>query len=252
METENDIKEVLLVQTNGKDFLLPYFEREWGKRGFVITDSQAIPTDNAKLTAAVCISSTDVYDIDEGFGIDEQAPVISSSPWLEREREFTELCKGLGVNGAIIRCAEIVGTGMNGFAMRLAKGIARGTLMHIAGNDGQLSVVHAVDVSRFGIDLADKATESGSTIGPLNLTDGNDTKIDDLINALAFRIKDKDVFTIKNAKLARLIYGGEFYGQMTRRLTFSNAAAMKILPGVDKPVTVTEYLRTHNYDSNSL
>ena len=56
--------------------------------------------------------------------------------------------------------------------MRMARGIARGMLMHISGNSATISVVHAIDVARLSVELQDAP-------GIYNITDGTDGHLRD-------------------------------------------------------------------------
>lgn len=238
---------VALVHIPDREFLLPYFRRELQDTHCVVTDAIDVP-DGVAVDMALMVSSTDIYNVTSGEMLDETTPALTTGLWHDREAAFADDCRRLGVRPVVVRCPHVVGTGMNGLPMRMARGIARGMLMHIKGNEGRLSVVHAVDVARLGTALCQTGVD-----GPVILTDGTETTVDALIDALAFRIKDKTVFTIRSQRVARLLYGSDYYGQLTRTLTFSNARTMEALgDGVEPPVTVTDYLRTHVYDDSSL
>lgn len=225
-----------------REFLLPYFRRQLPDYSI----ETEIPSDGTDVSLAVMISSTDVYDAASGHMLTEETPLRASSPWRDREEKWRVFCEASALPCTVVRCPEIVATAMNGLPMRMARGIARGMLMHIRGNQGCLSLVHGVDVARLSVITA----VQGHTF---NLTDGQETKVDDLLDALAFRIKDKHLYTLKSMTVARLLYGSDYFGQMTRQLTFSNEL-FRTLAGQDitAPNIVTEYLRTHVYDENSL
>jgi nucleoside-diphosphate-sugar epimerase len=190
------------------------------------------------------ISSTDIYDVTEGINYDEQTPVKADSVFAKNEHTFTELCAAKGVTPTILRCANTIGTGMNGLPMRLARGIARGTLMNVKDNDAVINTVHATDVAR----IARLLSANGGTY---NVTSGHDTRVVDLINALAYRIKNKDVFTV-GEKWARIIYGKTYYNQMTTTLTFNNMRMVHALPGDMELTDVTVYLKNHDYSNDDI
>lgn len=143
---------------------------------------------------------------------------------------------------AVLVCPNIVGTGMTGLPMELARRVASGSFFHIEGNEARLSVVHATDVARaVRLALGHK--------GAWTVTDGCDPTFDDLAEALAHRLGDKRILTLKplwarflmNGRLRRTVTadcradGSEF----ASRFGFS-------------PTPVTEYLTTHVYDDESL
>ena len=246
-----------VVFAPGCPFLKPYFEREFANDLLIYVDDNSISADKVRdaiaasgfdisSTRAIMVSSTDIYNVSGGTAHDESTPLLPGSEWAAREEEFTHMAEAGKYASTILRAAHIVGTGMNGLPMRLARGIARGMLMHIRGNEAMLSVVHASDVARLAVILP-------AGLPPLNITDGTETRVDDLIDALAYRMKNKRVYTIKSQRIARLLYGGEYFGELTNTLTFSNAALLAALPaGTPPPEEVTNYLRTHVYDESSL
>lgn len=241
-EQINSSMQSALVYMPRHPFLLPYFEREL--QGVqVITDlDEAAGKD---LSLAVMISSTDIYDAVSGDMLTEETAVKASCEWADDEARFAEFCQSNSLPVTILRCPEIIGTGMRGLAMRMARGIARGTLMHIRGNESKISLIHAVDVAHYAIDQR----LTGRTV---NITDGTETSIDQLINALSTRLNDKNVLTIKSALFAKALYGNSYYKQLTQKLTFSNALIANLLGDDFKPNVVTDYLCNHIYDDNSL
>ena len=139
-------------------------------------------------------------------------------------------------------CPSIVGTGMTGLPMTLAKAIARGRLYHIAGNEARLSTVHAVDVAR-----AVRAVLG--TVGNFTVTDGCDPTIHDLAEALAHRINSRRIYTVK-PRWARWIMSADLRDLISRdRVENGQEFAAKF---DFRPVSVVEYLKTHNYDDESL
>lgn len=213
---------VLYVYAPGHQFLIPYFEREFSDY-IVVADPPAV-----KLAGAVMVSS---------------ALVDTKSPWPHREEAFKKMCAQNSVAPCILRVPHVVATGMTGLPMRLARGIARGTLMHIKGNEAVMNLIHGVDVAQYAHVLMGKDVA-------VNITDGTETPVDSLIDALARRINDKKVFSIAQ-RWAKLLYGNEFYLQMTTSCTVSDSEARAIAPEVHLH-PVTEYLTTHNYDDESL
>lgn len=234
----------------GKRFLAPYLGRVFEEETMIVDDkvSDGIPE---TVKYAVMISDTDIYLVKSGEHITEDAPVDTDSEFFAAENTFVDWCNSRDIRYFILRCANIVGTGMDGLPMRLARGIDRGLLCHIEGNEARISVVHAVDVAQAARIVSDRATEGvvfEKTVA--NMTDGTETPVDDLIDALAFRMNDKKVFKM-GRKLARLIYGKSYFDILTTTKTFDDSRAISVTEGMPLH-KVTEYLRTHVYNDESL
>lgn len=205
----------------------------------------------------VFISTVEVYGKQDGCGYNELTPTQPVTEFgrmkLEAENILVERCKKHGINLSIIRCAPVVCTGMHNPIRRLAADIYRGSYRHIADNDARTSVVHAVDVARAAVDIIGHE-------GIFNLTDGVDPSRHDLAEALSWRMGNKRIFTLplsKARKLARINdwlpftrFDSEMLKRETTSLTFSSEKIHGILGW--RPNSVTEYLRTHVYDENSL
>lgn len=142
----------------------------------------------------------------------------------------------------MLQSPSIVGTGMIGLPRRIAAGIHKGSFVHIAGNEARVSVVHATDVAR-------AAAMAAGTAGAFNLTDLADPTVHDLAEALSWRLGQKRIFTIA-PRWARLWLGKQFYSQLTTPRTTPETFS-HFFPDFT-PVSVTEYLKTHVYDEQSL
>lgn len=139
-------------------------------------------------------------------------------------------------------CPAIVGTGMTGLPMTLAAAIARGRLYHITGNEACLSTVHAVDVAR-----AVRAVLGAE--GNFTVTDGCNPTFHDLAEALAYRIDSRRIYTLK-PRWARWVMSKDLRELITHdRVENGEEFAGKFN---FRPVSVVEYLKTHNYDDESL
>lgn len=204
----------------------------------------------------VLISSTDVYGRSQGSDYDEETPLTPDTVDERRAHDierlaYTEAQKN-GVALTTLRVPPVVGTGMQGILRLLVTAIWRGNIYHVEGNDARRSVVHAVDV-------ADAAVRCLGREGVYNVTDGIDPTTDELIEALAYRMGDKRVYTVtpKRAKrltfMAGILPGGmkrDLLEYTTTTLTFSSE---KLRSEVGfEPHSVVEYLRTHDYDVDSL
>jgi len=147
---------------------------------------------------------------------------------------------GFPDDGTVLECPNIVGTGMTGLPMEIARRIAGGTYFHISGNTARLSVIHASDVAK----AVRRSLGSGWR---LTLTDGADPSFVDFADALAFRINDKRILTLKPL-LARFVLGKSLYRTVTTDAVVYHTST---LVGFE-PTPVVQYLRTHVYDDESL
>lgn len=143
---------------------------------------------------------------------------------------------------AVLFCPNIVGTGMNGLPMEIAGRIARGSYYHLGGNEARLSTIHASDVAK-AVRLSYK--KGGQYI----VTDGEDPTFHDFAEALAWRINHKRILTL-NSKWVNWIVSPSLRRIITKDNTFDSS---RFFNDFDfHPVPVTEYLRTHVYDEESL
>lgn len=246
MSTDQEIKPLprIWVHAPGHQYVMPYFERELSDNYVVVTD-----VDRQAVDAAVMVSSTDIYGLDKGLDIDEMTPIDAESPFNHLERVFIERCRTEGLCPVILRCAPIVATGMTGKVMTLTKALYRGIARHlIPACDTVMSVVHAVDLPVIARMLAE-CHRADSKPRIYNVTDGTQTNIDDLIEALAHRLDDKRIGALKR-RWARWLMGRRLYHMITNSLTFDDT---KLRRTIDyKPTVVTDYLLTHVYDHESL
>lgn len=234
----------MLALCPGADFVSKYLAHAGSPDWCILTR----PEDEIRPDAAVMISSTDIYDVTEGNGYDENTPIKADCPTARDEAMFAEYCRRYDLPCVILRAANIVGTGMTGLPMRMARGIARGTLMHIQGNaETAISVVHALDVARLSFALQ-------SAPGIYNVTDGSATTVDALMDAFAHRLSDKNVGRIRR-RWARWLYGRRYYERLTHTLTFDDAHLHQTLAqlGADTPmIHVVERLNTHVYSQDDI
>ncbi len=205
----------------------------------------------------VYVSSTEVYGREEGTDLTEGTIVDPltrlGKAKLLAEEALKKWCADKGVTLTILRCPDIVGTGMGGRLRSMVNSIYRGTYHHIDDETQRLSVVHAVDVAKAIVDLAPVG-------GIYNFTDGVNPSRRELADALAYRLNDKRIYTIrpKRARVtARILdfvpfaaFGSAQLAERYRSLTFSADKAISALGW--QPNSVTHYLRNHVYDENSL
>lgn len=235
--------ETISIYCPGNEFLLPYIKEEL--KGVKITEViEAAP--------AIMISSCDIYGEGTKEMCDESSPTEAQSQWQTLENGFTAQCSRTGAPHVILRCADIIGTGMNGFARSLANDIWRGTFLHFPGNEARRSVVHASDIGRIVHTIASEGMPaSGTRI--FNVSDGTDPTIHDIAEALAFRMANKRISTLSTRPqqiIARLLYGKKKMAAYTTTRTFSSARLAQELNF--RATDTCRYMRTHIYDENSL
>lgn len=224
----------IYICSPGKDFVRPYFERLMPE--YEITDS----IHNADV--AIMISSTDIYDIDNGTNFNEFSPLKSDCQLALDEQQFIGACNERNIPYSILRCAPIVCTGMQGFVRFMAECIYRGSYIGLSENKAVRSFVH-------GIDLPAAARATIGLNDVFNVTDGRETLLTDLADALAWRMSQKRIFSLK-AKWYKLLFGKKKMNEVCRSLCFSIEKIKST--GKFNPTPVVEYLKTHIYDEQSL
>lgn len=205
----------------------------------------------------VYISTVAVYGREDGENHDETTPTEPCDDYGRRKLAVEQLlgdwCETQGVTLTVLRAAPIVGTGMGGGLRQLVNGIYRGTYRHIKGDESRCSVVHAVDVAR-------AARIAASCGGVYNLTDGVNPTRHDLAEALAHRLDDKRIYSMSMARARKVAAAGDWIpflpldrDGLRRRLTTLTFDSSLIRGRLGlTPHSVTEYLRNHTYDENSL
>lgn len=199
---ENTERLKLRVIAPGLEFLLPYIARQL-PRYEVITDGEA----------------DKVVEIAEPEGT-----------------------PSTGSNHPVLICPNIVGTGMTGFPMVIARKIANGMYLHIEGYSSRLSTIHAVDVAKAVELVLDHP-------GKYVITDGENPTIHDFAEALAWRIGQKRILTVKPS-WAKWLIKKSWREKITTDATVDGSEFAKTFNF--KPTAVTQYLRTHIYDDESL
>lgn len=230
-----------------------------------MTEEEAVKLiDNTKPKHVVVVSSTAVYGLSSGENIDETAPVRpadnASRHLASIEDRVKERCKATGAMCTILRPADVVGTGMEGFTGRLARDVNNGSYMHVKGNEAQRSIVHAIDVAKAVRAVAEKAGDD-CIEGVYNLTDRSGATIEQLADAIAYRLGNKRIFaTGLKATKALALLGDITLGALpwsrkklkarTTTLTFNSFAISKHTTW--EPMSVTEYLKTHKYSEDDI
>lgn len=206
----------------------------------------------------VFISSVQVYGKERGENYDETTPIVPKTEYgkskYNAEQFLIEWCKAHSVTLTILRPPLIVGSRMKGLLRSMVNGIYRGYYFHIKGNDARRSVIHATDVSN----VVRKISSIG---GVYNVTDGVGPSVYDLAEALAYRMGDKRIYSVSMSFVKFAAKVGDMIGytapittqklsHLTNTLTFNSDAISGVIDWT--PNSVVEYLRTHNYDENSL
>ncbi len=204
----------IVVDLCGVEMLLPYLQREFP---LVPGTDPAEPVAGVKIRCAGCGPASD-------------------------DADFDHYCAERSLPVATLACSDIICTGMRGLPRRIAEGVARGTFVHIRGNDARISLVHGTDVARAVRVLC------GSQ-GSYALSDGCEHTLHDLAEAIAYRMHDKRLYTIK-PRWARLWYGRAYYDTLTADHLMESTFA-EDFPGF-APVDAIKYMRTHVYDQSSL
>lgn len=167
---------------------------------------------------------------------------IKSDGCANPDPQLDSVCADGALPLLTLYCPCIVGTGMQGLPRRIAAGIYRGSYFNIKDNVTHVSLIHATD-------LAAAVALAAGTDGTFTVTDGSDTTIDDLAEALAYRLGDKRIYTIK-PWMAKLWYGRSYFTELITDHVASDSFGLDF-PDF-RPTPVTQYLRTHVYDEKSL
>lgn len=229
----------IYVYNPGSDFLAPYLKEALAEHTAV---GRACEAD-----VAIMVSSTDIYTAGELIDADEDTPLNKDSEWIALEERFRSECAG--IRSITLRCPAIIGTGMNGFARELAESIFRGTFFHFKGNDARKAAIHAHDLAYAIATLAGTAGAEGT----YNICGGDHPTLHDLAEALAYRMQNKRISTLSTRGqlwLGRILYGKKRYTAYTSTRTFDSSRLHGAIEF--RPAAVTDYLRTHVYDENSL
>ena len=228
-------------------FMLPYLKR--ALPGVIIDEHGNC----SKTDFAVLLSSTDIYRHGQICDADENEATDPRCKFFSEEKEFAAWVAKENVHAVILRCTDIIGTGMTGFPRELANSIWRGTFFHFPGNDAKRSTIHANDVAGFIAALAEKFDGNRGSAEIFNITDGSNPTVHNLAEALAYRMNNKRISTLSTRPqqwIGRFVYGKQKYESYTNTRTFSNAKVLKV--SQYSPTAVCEYLRTHIYDESSL
>ena len=228
-------------------FVLPYISRTLP--GVKIEE----PGSDSATDFAIMLSSADIYGAGSLCNAAETDAIDTNSPHCAAEKAFAEWAAATNVPAVILRCADIIGTGMTGFPRELANAIWRGTFFHFPGNEAQRSAIHASDLAAIVAALAEANAGGDAKTEIYNVADGSDPTVHALAEALAFRMSNKRISTLSTRPqqwFGRVVYGKKKYAAYTTSRTVSTARLAAAIAYSTTPVC--EYLRTHNYDESSL
>ena len=218
-EVKEDKRPFMAVCAPGREFVLKYFDRAFDCR---ITDNP------------------DVSDSSEAVVV-----MGADTDMTDRMLDFVATCKARDINVTVLKVPYVIGTGMDGLMLRMARGISRGFHAAIKGNETRWSVIHATDVAGVALCVARSGkknacfTVSAPPIG-----------VSDLQEALSFRIKNKRLGKV-SPRWAKIIYGSELYALLNTDRIVDTTDFEAAFPeySFSNPA---EYLKTHVYDDESL
>ena len=218
-EIDADRRPAMAVFAGGREFLLKYFDRAFDCR---ITNN---PAEAEKNQAFVVMGA----EFDESDDI----------------KSFVRECQTRNINVTVLKVPHVIGTGMNGLMLRMARGVARGFHLKIKENEARWSVIHATDIASAALRVANSDSENATfTIS------APPVKVNDLQDALSHRIKNKRLGSTK-PRWAKIIYGSELYALLTQDKIVDTSDFEAAFPDFVF-ADPAEYLKTHIYDNDSL
>jgi nucleoside-diphosphate-sugar epimerase len=141
-----------------------------------------------KPNSIVFISTIAVYGKETGILINENAPLLSETPYGLSKIQAEELIKNWAiqnnVNYLLLRLPLIAGANPPGNLGTMKQAILKGTYIRMKGNASQKSVVVASDVADFIFNIRNKT-------GIYNLTDGKHPTFFQIENAIEKRLGRK-------------------------------------------------------------
>lgn len=149
----------------------------------------------------------------------------------------------------------VVGTGMGGGLLAMARAINGGWYFNVGGDESRMTVVHAVSVAS----AVRLAVKDGCYSGDWLLTDGLNPLRRDVASGLAERLGQKRVYTLPLkwhkflARLGDMLPFMPFSSARLKEMTADSLAAgrpfTEACPGWH-PVDTVNYLKTHDYSDD--
>ena len=202
------------------NFVYKYIERRFDRR---ITEN---PADAPEGSAALLFTPVDAR---------ENSDILA----------FRQAASSKGMRVIKLSVPEVVGTGMTGLPMRLARGVARGTMLKIKDNISKWSLVHATDIAEVAYLVA-----QSDLLTPDFVIAAHPVEVNRFVEALGHRIKNKRVGSLA-PRWAWILYGTELFEQLTSDRIVDTTLFSSAFPDF-KFADPAEYLTTHNYDNDSL
>lgn len=183
----------------------------------------------------IFISTVAVYGIESGFDIDENSPLLGSSPYalskIKSEEILMDWGQKNGVKILILRLPLIVGENPPGNLGAMIRAIRKGYYFKFNDGSARKSMVSAEDISHF-------ITLNLHSEGVFNLTDGFhptlkeiEENITKLLNKKLYRIPMFIIFLI--SKLGDILpfvpINSDKLNKLNNSLTFSDIKARKFL-----------------------
>jgi nucleoside-diphosphate-sugar epimerase len=232
----------IVIHTAGKAHLMPKSDKENAEFfGVNVQGTQnllrGIELRGTLPKSFVFISTVAVYGLDQGEGINENAPLQAKDPYglskIQAEQLVLQWCIRNNVICTILRLPLVVGENPPGNLGAMILAINKGYYFNIAGGKAKKSMVLAEDVAK----LILKASDIG---GIYNLTDRNHPNFFELSNAIAKQNRKSNPFNIpffiaKTIALVGDIIGDKFplnsskLKKITTDLTFDDTKAREIL-----------------------
>jgi len=206
----------------------------------------------------VVLSSVSVYGLESGDNLSADIAAVPrdalAGRFLEQETAILAACRLMDVPVVILRCVDMIGTGMTGRWRDVANGIYRATYHHIKGNMAETSVVHARDVAAM-------AVKAVGMSGVFVVTDGKRHLVRDVAEALSARIDHKriPVFSARQAKVEAFVADLMTLGKAGRKrwlrgqylsLTFDGVPLLDALGYV--PLDTLDFLKKHQYSDEDI
>lgn len=214
--------------------------------------------DGAGKDGVVVLSSVSVYGLEDGDNIPADTATFPreamAARFLEQESAIQSVCRRMSVPVVILRCVDMIGTGMTGRWRDVANGIYRAAYYHVRGNMAETSVVHAADVAKM-------AVKALGMNGVYVVTDGKRRLVRDVAEALSVRIDHKriPVFSVRQAKAEAVAADLLTLGKAGRRrwlrkqcqsLTFDGKPLLDALRY--EPMDTLDFLKHHQYSDEDI
>ncbi len=235
-------KRLKIAVTGGETFLRQYIIHEY------VAEENALTVDNVtEADIVVHAPRTDALGETRRLNLHPDQTIVVIGSEEEGVDQWAALLSDRGLNVTTIVTGWIVGTGMDGAPRMIVNAIARGNYMHIEGTAARHSVIHAADVATYARLLAGRG-------GRWEVADGPAPTVDELTEALAWRISHKRIFSL-TARQWKLLSWVPWLGcnRESWRSTDCILYPAKTIEAAGKPsINVIERLRNHEYGNDDI